>query len=237
MNFAIIAAGNGSRLAAEGVEYPKPLVPMDGRPMIGRLLDIFESCGAESISVIVNSEMTDVADYLRIRAKQKPSLRLVVKSTPSSMHSFFEVADMLPAGKFILTTVDTIFRPEEFRRYAEAFATDTEADGFMAVTDYIDDEKPLYIGIDGNMRITAFSDTALPGGRYISGGIYGLQSPGAINVLRDCIAAGQSRMRNYQRALIAAGLNLRAWPFGKILDVDHAGDIDKARQFLNNPPQ
>lgn len=237
MNYAIIAAGNGSRLAAEGVEYPKPLVPMDGRPMIGRLIDIFESCDAESISVIVNQEMTEVADYLRTRAATNPRLRLVVKSTPSSMHSFHEVADSLPEGKFILTTVDTIFRPDEFRRYANAFADDTSADGFMAVTDYIDDEKPLYIDVDAHLRITAFSDTPVPQGRYISGGIYGLQSPRAIDILRRCIESGQSRMRNYQRALVAEGLDLRAWPFGKILDVDHAGDIDKARQFLNSPAQ
>ncbi len=233
MNYAIIAAGNGSRLAAEGVEYPKPLVPMCGRPMIGRLIDIFAGCGAESVSVIVNEEMTEVADYLRGRAAEMPSLHVTVKSTPSSMHSFHEVASLLPPGKFILTTVDTIFRPDTFRRYAEAFAVDTAADGFMAVTDYIDDEKPLYIGVDSDMRITAFSDTPLPGQRYISGGIYGLQSPRAIDILQGCIDAGQSRMRNYQRALVAAGLDLRAWPFDKILDVDHAGDIDKARKFLN----
>ncbi len=234
MNYAIIAAGNGSRLAAEGVEYPKPLVPMCGKPMIGRLIDIFADCGAESISVIVNEEMTEVARYLRARAEVLPSLRIAVKSTPSSMHSFHEVASLLPSGKFILTTVDTIFRPEDFRRYAKAFEADDAADGFMAVTDYIDDEKPLYIGVDDDMRITAFSDTPLPGQRYISGGIYGLRSPQAIDILQGCIAAGQSRMRNYQRALVAAGLDLRAWPFSKILDVDHVGDIDKARQFLNS---
>lgn len=233
MNYAIIAAGNGSRLAAEGVEYPKPLVPVCGKPMIGRLIDIFRDCGAESVSVIVNEEMTEVARYLARRAQDMPMLRVVVKSTPDSMHSFHEVASLLPPGKFILTTVDTIFRPEVFRCYAEAFAADTIADGFMAVTDYIDDEKPLYIGVDSDMRIKAFSDTPLAGQRYISGGIYGLSSPEAIDILQNCVDAGQGRMRNYQRALVAAGLDLRAWPFDKILDVDHAGDIVKARLFLN----
>lgn len=233
MNYAIIAAGNGSRLAAEGVEYPKPLVPVCGKPMIGRLIDIFCDCGAESVCVIVNEAMTDVASYLNELVQSIPELRVVVKSTPDSMHSFHELAHLLPHGKFILTTVDTIFRPEEFRRYAEAFAADDVADGFMAVTDYIDDEKPLYIGVGSDMRITAFSDEPLPGQIYISGGIYGLRSPGAIDILQRCIDAGQGRMRNYQRAIVAAGLDLRAWPFDKILDVDHAGDIVKAQQFLN----
>ena len=34
MKFAIIAAGEGSRLAQEGVEEPKPLVSVCGQPMI-----------------------------------------------------------------------------------------------------------------------------------------------------------------------------------------------------------
>ena len=44
---------------------------------------------------------------------------------------------------------------------------------------------------------------------------------------------GIARMRNFQRALVAGGLKLKAYPLGKILDVDHAGDIEKAEAFLN----
>jgi hypothetical protein len=46
------------------------------------------------------------------------------------------------------------------------------------------------------------------------------------------MAEGQSRMRNYQRGLIADGLRLKAFPFSKILDVDHASDVAKAESFL-----
>ena len=52
MKFAIIAAGEGSRLVHEGVALPKPLVDLDGRPMIRRLIDIFLACDAEEISVM-----------------------------------------------------------------------------------------------------------------------------------------------------------------------------------------
>jgi hypothetical protein len=46
------------------------------------------------------------------------------------------------------------------------------------------------------------------------------------------MANGVSRMRNYQRALVDAGLNLKAFPFEKIVDVDHAGDIETASAFV-----
>ena len=58
-------------------------------------------------------------------------------------------------------------------------------------------------------------------------------TPPALDTLRRCVAAGQSRMRNFQRQLVADGLKLKAWPFSKILDVDHAADIAKAEQFLS----
>lgn len=233
MNFAIIAAGEGSRLQQEGVASPKPLVQLNGRPMIGRLIDIFINSGAQCISVIVNEQMTQVRRYLEDLATTIPvELRLVVKSTPSSMHSFYEVSRVLPEGRFILTTVDTIFREDDFRRYVDAYQNaPDDVDGLMAVTSYIDDEKPLYIDVDSHNRITAFTDAPFDGVRYISGGIYGLDST-AVGVLRKCIADGVSRMRNFQRALVAAGLNIRAFDMGKIIDVDHQSDIPKAEALI-----
>ena len=231
MNYAIIAAGEGSRLAQEGVKLPKPLVNLNGTPMIKRLIDIFMRCNATSLSIIVNEEMHQVREYLESLDIPVP-FKLVVKSTPSSMHSFYEVSRHFTDGKFCLTTADTIFHEEEFKKYIEAFENDTTgADGYMAVTSFIDDEKPLYIDTDSDLNITAFKDEAWDGVKFISGGIYGLTPP-ALRVLEECMTNGVSRMRNYQRALVDAGLKLKAFPFEKIVDVDHAGDIATAEAFV-----
>ena len=231
MNYAIIAAGEGSRLVQEGVKLPKPLLNLCGTPMIKRLIDIMMDCNPTALSIIVNEQMTEVRSYLESLTLPVP-FNLVVKSTPSSMHSFYEVSRGFTDGKFILTTVDTIFRPEDFRRYVEAFEADETADGYMAVTSFIDDEKPLYIDVNADMDITAFRDKAFPGVKYISGGIYGLTAP-ALRTLEKCMESGVSRMRNYQRALVDDGLRLKAYPFPKIIDVDHAGDIATAEAFLS----
>ncbi len=231
MNYAIIAAGEGSRLAKEGIAKPKPLVDLNGEPMIGRLINLFLRCNAESISIIVNEEMTEVRSYLESLTLPVP-FNLVVKSTPSSLHSFYELSRVMPAGKFCLTTVDTIFRENDFRAYIKAAEAATDCDGMMAVTDYIDDEKPLYVDTDAKMNITAFRDARYDGARYISGGIYALGGR-AVGVLEECMEKGISRMRNFQRALVDAGLRLKAYPMGKILDVDHAEDIRKAEEFIN----
>ena len=231
MNYAIIAAGEGSRLVQEGVTLPKPLVKLNGVEMIRRLIDIFLKNNASSISIIVNEEMTQVQDYLTNLELGIP-FNVVIKSTPSSMHSFFELRDFLRDGKFCLTTVDTIFKEDEFSKYIQTFINDSDSDGMMAVTDFIDDEKPLYVDVNDRMAIKGFLDHS-DNCKYISGGIYGL-TPKAIDTLEACLESGQARMRNFQRQLVADNLQLKAYPFEKIVDVDHAGDIVKAEKFLNN---
>ncbi len=231
MNYAIIAAGEGSRLVQEGLKTPKPLVKLNGVPMIKRLIDIFMECNADSISIIINSEMGDVKEYIESLKLDCP-LNLVVKSTPSSMHSFYELSRVMGMdGKFCLTTVDTIFRCEEFKRYISAFEQDNSSDGMMAITSFIEDEKPLYVDVDSDMDIVAFRDDSWCGAKYISGGIYALNAS-AIAVLHDCFNRGVARMRNFQRELIVSGLKLKGFPMGKIIDVDHITDIPVAEEFI-----
>lgn len=231
MNYAIIAAGEGSRLAQEGVTKPKPLVELQGEPMIGRLINIMLRCHAESISIIVNEHMTEVREYLESLELPVP-FNLVVKSTPSSMHSLWHLSRVIPQGKFCLTTVDTIFKEDDFKGYIEAFEADEEHDGMWAVTPFVDDEKPLWVEVDGEMNITAFRDIGWDGAKYVSGGVYAMTDK-AFSVLDHCIEQNISRMRNFQRALIAAGQHLKAYSIDKIVDVDHAGDIATANEFLN----
>ena len=285
MKYAIIAAGEGSRLAQEGIDVPKPLVKVHGEHLIDRLIRIFMSNEAEEIVVICNDLTTEVSEHLRrlqnageLCGNPLPPLRFVVKTTPSSMHSFYELSQLLAESDkpFVLTTVDTIFREAEFKDYIYAFKQMLAEgeDGLMGVTDFIDDEKPLYVGCEGAEvrgcggarvrgcegtevrrceecfpRITGFFDTLDELNRHsqdstlhtphstlhklISAGIYGL-TPRAFKTLNDCIERGESRMRNFQRALVSDGLKLRAYPFQKVLDIDHANDIQKAEEELKN---
>ena len=230
MDYAIIAAGEGSRLAQEGIKWPKPLVKLNGIALIDRLIDVFLRNNASSINIIVNEQMTEVQDHLKALQLPVP-FHLLIKSTPSSMHSFYELSQVWQGEEICLTTVDTIFREEEFSGYIQAFRQEKTLDGLMAVTDYIDDEKPLYVQTNEQLDIVNFLDRSNGECRYISGGIYCLRKP-AIGVLKKAIDEGMSRMRNYQRQLIAEGLRLKAYPFSKIIDVDHAEDIVKAEAFV-----
>lgn len=231
MRYAVIAAGEGSRLAQEGMTTPKPLVKIGGECMVDRLVRIFVAAGAKEVCVVCNPSSEA---YVKRRQEAGAPLRSIVRTTPSSMHSMYELMPMLEGDEpFVLTTVDTVFRESEFQDYVAAFekmVAAGEADGLMGVTTYIDDEKPLYVATDDDLNIRAFLD-ADENPRYVSGGIYGL-TPCALATLRRCVDRGESRMRNFQRALLTDGLQLKAFPFTKVIDVDHAGDIAKAEALL-----
>ena len=240
MKFAIIAAGDGSRLAQEGITEPKPLVKVRGERLIDRLIRIFMGSNATEIVVICNEQMSNVASHLKMIQDEglnglNVPLRFVIKSTPSSMHSFYELRHFLRDEPFILTTVDTIFDESEFHDYVLSFQ-DKIAHGaaaLMGVTDYIDDEKPLYVGVDNVMRINGYYDNAQVDSRFISAGIYGLTAS-SFDILEACIEKGESRMRNFQRALVAAGLRIEALPLTKVFDIDHIEDIKKADEGVKN---
>jgi len=240
MKFAIIAAGDGSRLAQEGVTEPKPLVKVRGERLIDRLIRIFMGNNATEIVVICNEQMSDVASHLEMIQDEGLNglhvpLRFVIKSTPSSMHSFYELRHFLRDEPFILTTVDTIFDESEFHDYVLSFQDKIAqgTDALMGVTDYIDDEKPLYVGVDNVMRINGYYDTPQADSHFISAGIYGLTAS-SLDILEDCIEKGESRMRNFQRALVAANLRIEAYPLTKVFDIDHIEDIRKADEGVKN---
>jgi len=233
MDFAIIAAGEGSRLAKSGYPYPKPLAKLQGIPLIERLIAIFRRCGADTIHIIINEEATLLADYLQTYSAEAP-IRIVRKTTPSSLHSFHELLKDIPSiNELCATTVDTIFREEEFEGYLHAFKTNTSLDALMAVTPFVEDESPLYVETNERGFITAFADKVTDNGEIlVSGGIYALRGK-SLACVEQAINNKIERMRNYQRLLLKNNLQVKAFTFDKIIDIDHLSDLHIAEEWLN----
>jgi NDP-sugar pyrophosphorylase family protein len=229
MNAAIIAAGDGSRLRSEGIPISKPMVRVCGVPMLERLIELAVASRVDSLSVIINEEMIDVRGYCQ-RLKLPIPFNLLVRSTPSSMHSLFALAPFLDRAPFYCTTVDTIFLESEFDAFLNFASRQRPCDGVLAITDFIDDEKPLCVSLDRQHRITAFSDTR-SGHRWATGGIYYF-SPRIFDLVSEALAANMVRLRNFLRLLTTHGYTLHGYAFSKIVDVDHAGDILVAERFL-----
>ena len=133
--------------------------------------------------------MREVREHL-FNSNYKIPVNVVVQSTPSSMHSLFVLAPYLRQSPFCLATVDTIFYEREFQQYLDYAQSQAGSDGVLAVTDFIDDEKPLCVELDENRRILRFSD-AKEQLRYATGGIYYF-SPRIFDVMDEVLATGYS---------------------------------------------
>lgn len=229
----IIAAGIGSRLAEENCGIKKSMVPICGEPMLGRLIRLLDEAGFTSIRIITNEANADVADYVRAKAAELHSAKpdIFLKSTAGSMMSLFELLSRKNDYPFFLFTVDTVFRTDEFRNYVAYCKEHSDAyDSIIAVTGFIDDEKPLYVRTEGS-RITAFCDeqfdcTKITCGMYWFGG-------NVLPLLEKNISQQKTRMRDFQRSLVTSGQKVGYYTFSKTIDVDHITDIAKAEQFIN----
>jgi len=230
MNFGIIAAGEGSRLKEENAGICKPLVKVNGIPLIERLFTLAENIDVDSINCIVNEESIEVHNYIENR-KFKVRFNLIIKSTPSSLHSFYELSPLLKGDSFCLTTVDSIFNEEEFKTFLNAAGKENNFDGILAVTDFIDDEKPLCVETGDNMKILSFHDEAADH-KYATGGIYFFKSD-VSGLLEEAVNNNVMRLRNFLKQLLVNNYRLKAYPFSKMIDVDHPKDLAAAEDFLN----
>lgn len=227
MKGAVIAAGDGSRLGSFAV--PKPLVPVGGVPLLERVLTGLVEAGVDELALIVNARMPEVAEHARSLALGVP-LELVIKSTPSSMHSLHELRQHLGGDRFVLCTVDSVLAPGALAGFVRGFAARPETELYLGVTDFVDDEKPLYIRLAEEGRVTALGEGA-EGSPLVTAGLYGM-SPRAFPVLARAVAAGKERLRTFLALLLEEGLEARGHHLGKVVDVDRPSDVAVAEAFL-----
>jgi len=229
MKLAIIAAGEGSRLRQEGLNVPKPLVKINGETLIDKMVKRAENNGFQAIHIIVNDIYPELFDYVKA-IKSKTPIYIKVKTTESSMHSFFELSEYLEDAPFLLTTIDPVFKENEFQEFIKYCIQHKEYDGVMAVTRFVDDEKPLWVETNNDGRILRFQSEE-ENASFVSGGFYYF-TPTVLPILRQSIENGLLKMRNFQQELINKNYYLEAYEFSKIIDIDHVSDIQLASEFL-----
>lgn len=232
MKYAILAGGHGSRFVKEGVATPKPMVEVMGQPMIGRLIELLQGCGAEEISIAANPRMAGFIPYLETLQARYGNVIINPIITENSYESLLAATDCL-SGRFIGMTVDTVFPMDEFRRYVEAVEAMSDDESLMGLTRYIDDESPLYarINAEGEVIDYRYGGEPFAEGAIVSAGLYGLS--------RECMDAVKQSghypesLSDYQRTL-ATRTPIRVLPFefSKAFDIDNLHDLGQANEFF-----
>jgi NDP-sugar pyrophosphorylase family protein len=229
----ILAGGEGSRLAADGVAAPKAAVPVAGRAQILRLTETFDAIGCTDVTCMIRSTFPEVIASVThdvVLASGRP--RVIACETPSSLHTLAEGLMRLPAGPVFCSMVDTVMPARDWQRvYDDATRhLADDADVVLAVTPYVDDENPLWVdrGPDGDARRIGGRPVVPP---CVTGGVYAFgprARAAAIRVWRE----GGSRMRYFLSALLDQGARIATTEVALIVDLDHKRDIDAADALL-----
>jgi len=223
----IIAAGEGSRLRQAGWIVPKPMVPVAGIPLIESAIRNFIAAGITRLSIILNEQERDCAAWVRARFPEL-HLRMIVKTTASSLESFREVTGGAGEGRMLVSTVDAWCRPADFARFVESARRRPREATVLAVTPLVDDEKPLGATLDTEGRVTALG-VASPA--LVTAGVY-LVSERARR-LEPPPRLG--RLREYLAWLLDSGEPMYGEAIETVVDVDRAEDVALAEALAARP--
>lgn len=223
----VIAAGEGSRLAAAVPGLPKPLIPVAGRPLIYWIVDGLAASGAGAVTVLTNSRGGAVVPSL---AAAFPALAFdpVTADTASSFESFRLVALRLAATEeaFLISTTDALIQPGEVGRFWRE-CRDTTAEIGLALTTFVDDEKPLWADLAKDGRVSGLGAAA----REKSAVTCGLYFMTRAAAKRLPSADAHRRLRDFLASQAAAG-RVHGVLLSKTLDVDRPEDLAAAETFL-----
>ena len=229
-----MAAGEGSRLAADGVLEPKPLVAIGGIPQIVRLARSLYALGCAPVTCLIREDLSPRLKQLTSDYMDLADLQCVPARTPSSLHTLALGLEGAPAEPVFCTMVDTVMRPTDWLRVYDGCrrALLDGAAGAVAVTPYTGGEGSLYVVLDTAGQIRELRDGPLSA--LVTGGVYAL-APSAQSVAREARSVGVSRVRNFLRQLLALGFRLDSVQVECIVDLDRASDLRRAAQVLHAP--
>jgi NDP-sugar pyrophosphorylase family protein len=241
----IIAAGWGERL---GQKIPKALTPVNGKALIDYALDGFEAAGIQRVTCIVNEAARAVPEHVA-RSGRKLKMDWIIRTTPSSMHSFLIVLERLVRHgepSYFMTTVDSICPPSAYRDFVGASDLFKNADVSLGLTTFIDDEKPLRVamrGAEGTGVIPkrvqdnpeAFEIIAITtngfDSEYVTAGFYRV-GPQILKEKQTALAKPFTALRQYLGYLLKYGYRFYGVPLPAVVDVDRPQDIQTAERFL-----
>jgi NDP-sugar pyrophosphorylase family protein len=230
----IIAAGDGARFVAAGIDTPKPLLRVAGVPLVERTVRQLVAAGVSEIALIVNERMPEVARVVQGLDLPVP-VHTVIQTTDSSMHSLYHLQTILHDDRFVLCTVDSIVLPNEFSGFVQYFVAHPRVELLLSYTDFVDDEKPLYIGVDEQQRVTALGQDA-EASPFVTVGLYGM-SPAVFVVIEEALRSKVQRLRNLLGLLLRRGVTAKGFRLSKAVDVDRPEDVIVAESFLGSVSQ
>jgi len=107
----ILAGGKGTRLYPVTKEIPKPLLPINRKPIINYLIDLFQKQGIKDIAVLISKDFREDFDWWQRRYFPKNNIKIVEEKKPlGTFGGLYLLKDWLSEKPFFLTNGDELKR-------------------------------------------------------------------------------------------------------------------------------
>ena len=214
-----MAAGEGRRLRPVTETWPKPVLPIDGRPVLATLLRELAAAGIERVTVVTGHLAERVEELVGDGSGFGVEARFARQPRPDGSADAVRRAlaggARLPA---LVVVADTVYTRGDLGRFREAFARSGAA-GAVAVRARPDPALPEVEFEDG--RVTRLYDAV--GKPLASAALWGLGSEVA-QELEGLPGPPYELSLAYQRAL-DAGAHLLAFPVGPTRGLTRSLDL------------
>jgi NDP-sugar pyrophosphorylase family protein len=220
-NAVVMAAGEGTRLRPLTEDWPKPVLPIDGRPVIATLLRDLADAGIERV-VVVTGHLAEQVEAL-VGDGSGFALRVEYARQPAVLGSADTVRRALAAGlepPFVVTAADTVFEPGDVARFVAA--VDGCAGG-IAVRYEPPPDPPHRFATRveaGRVTVVLDRDPATP----TSGAPLWAFGPELVPLLEGLGGPPYELAQVYERA-VDAGLPIAGVEVGRTRDLTHPVDV------------
>lgn len=159
-----MAAGEGRRLRPLTERWAKPVLPIDGRPVLSTLLHELSSAGAQRATIVTGHLAAQVESL--IGDGSAFGLAVVYAHQPQADGSADAVVRALAAGArapVLVSAADTKYRPGDVGRFAAAFAAGEAAGAIAARRGFVPTvTKPGLRTENGRVSKVVDTDPRLP---------------------------------------------------------------------------
>lgn len=114
MKAIILAGGRGTRLRPLTNKIPKSLIPLNGVPMIERVIQSLKQAGVREIIVVISYKANMIKNYFSAKGIK---VRFVNKNIKNKRNLLFFLKNIFQDGKFLLFATDHIFEPKTLKDF------------------------------------------------------------------------------------------------------------------------
>ena len=119
MRAVVMAAGEGRRLRPLTERWPKPLLPIDGRPVIATLLRELAAAGFDDVAVVTGHLADQIERFLG--TGDGFGVRIAYVRQPEVLGSSDAVLRAHPERPYLVTAADTVYTRGDVARFWSAF--------------------------------------------------------------------------------------------------------------------